>query len=293
MVVLFSFGWKILLAISLLFSVTGCASTDILYSKSIEELQPYSGQPYTIVQENEPNFTEDEIVDESFKYFSPLDLLGRCGPAFSCVGRDLLANQERESISSIYPTGWQSVQYDCVEGKNLYNRCHLLAHSLSQENANEKNLITGTRYLNTEGMLPFEMDILDYVRESGHHVMYRVTPIFEGNNLVASGVEMEAYSVEDEGKGIKFHIYCYNVQPGVKIDYATGDSWLIDEKEKSTSTDHESKEEYIINIRNKKFHRPNCNSINEMADHNKKEVYETYDTLIEEGYSPCKNCFKN
>lgn len=198
----------------------------IEYAASIDEVPPYSQAPYAVLYDNIPMFDGEELITDSYEYYAPLDALGRCGYAMACLGQDLMPTEERESISSVKPTGWVQAQYDSIEGGNLYNRCHLIGFQLTGENANECNLITGTRYLNTEGMLPFENMVADYIKETGNHVVYRVTPIYEGDDLVASGVVMEALSVEDNGKGICFSVYVYNVQPGVSIDYATGESWL-------------------------------------------------------------------
>ena len=184
----------------------------------------YSGEPYAVVNGNIPYFTESDLTSESFEYYSDLDELGRCGTAYSSVGTDLMPTEKRGSISKVKPTGWQVSKYDFVDGKYLYNRCHLIGYQLTAENANEKNLITGTRYLNVDGMLPFENLVADYVKETENHVLYRVTPVFEGDNLVASGVLMEAESVEDAGDGVEYCVYVYNVQPGVEIDYATGEN---------------------------------------------------------------------
>ncbi len=189
----------------------------------------YSGDPYVSINENQPLFSTDDYSEESFENYSELDSLGRCSVAFANVGMDLMPTTERGSIGSVKPTGWHTIKYDIVDGKYLYNRCHLIGYQLTGENANEENLITGTRYLNIEGMLPFENMVTDYVKETGNHVLYRVTPCFEGDNLVASGVYMEGYSVEDNGEGICYYVYCYNVQPGVSIDYSTGESSLTDE----------------------------------------------------------------
>ena len=168
------------------------------------------------------------MTTSSFERYAPLDSLGRCGVAYANIGKDIMPTEERGSIGMVKPSGWHSIRYENVDGKYLYNRCHLIGYQLSAENANTSNLITGTRYLNIQGMLPFENMVADYIRETGNHVLYRVTPIYEGDNLVASGVLMEAYSVEDEGDGICFNVYCYNVQPGIVIDYATGASALAD-----------------------------------------------------------------
>ena len=180
------------------------------------------------INDNKPYFSEEDLTEQSFEYYSDLDELGRCGTAYACIGIDLMPTEERGSISQVKPTGWKSVEYDVVDGKHLYNRCHLIGFQLSGENANEKNLITGTRYLNVDGMLPFENMIADYVEETENHVLYRVTPVFEGDNLVASGVLLEAQSVEDQGEDIQFCTYVYNVQPGVEIDYETGESRLAE-----------------------------------------------------------------
>lgn len=191
----------------------------------LSDIPDYSGEPYVIVQNNVPYFSDADLTATSYENYSELDELGRCGAATACIGRDLMPTEERGSIGQIKPSGWHLAKYDCVDGQYLYNRCHLIGYQLAGENANEKNLITGTRYLNIAGMLPFENMVTDYVKETGKHVLYRVTPIFNGDDLVASGVLMEAKSVEDGGAGILFNVYCYNVQPGVQIDYATGDSW--------------------------------------------------------------------
>ena len=193
-------------------------------AESIEEIPAFSGNAYVAVNGNVPFFMPEEITDESYEFYSELDELGRCGVTMACIGVDIMPTEERGEIGSVKPTGWQSVKYDIVEGKYLYNRCHLIGFQLAGENANKRNLITGTRYLNIEGMLPFENLVADYVQETKNHVLYRVTPLFDGNNLVAHGVLMEGWSVEDEGEGVCFCVYAYNAQPGIIIDYKTGDS---------------------------------------------------------------------
>lgn len=185
----------------------------------------FSGEPYVEVNGNEPFFTEDEITDESFESYGEMDALERCTVCIASIGEDLMPTEERGSIGYVKPSGWQNEKYDFIDGKYVYNRCHLIGFQLTGENATRENLITGTRYLNVEGMLPFENDVAQYIRDTGNHVMYRVTPVFEEDNLLASGVLMEAYSVEDEGEGICFNVYCYNVQPGVIIDYSTGENF--------------------------------------------------------------------
>lgn len=191
---------------------------------SLADIPAFSGSAYIIINNNVPAFTDEQLTTISFEEYNGLDSMGRCGVAFANVGQDLMPAEDRGSIGAVKPTGWHTVKYDCIDGKYLYNRCHLIGYQLSGENANEKNLITGTRYLNIDGMLPFENMVTDYVKETGNHVLYRVTPIFEGNNLVASGVQMEGKSVEDNGAGILYNIYAYNSQPQVTIDYATGNS---------------------------------------------------------------------
>lgn len=192
---------------------------------TLEDLPPYSGEPYVAVFDNQPAFSEEDLTTASYEYYGELDYLERCTVTEACIGQDLMPTESRESISSVHPTGWIQNSYDFVDGKSLYNRCHLIGFQLTGENANERNLITGTRYLNVDGMLPFENLVADYIRETDHHVLYRVTPVFQGEELVARGVQMEALSVEDQGGGVCFNVFCYNVQPGVEIDYATGENW--------------------------------------------------------------------
>ena len=205
---------------------TQAYASDAVQQFSLNNIPSYSGKPYVDINNGKPYFTSSEITTQSFESYSQLDSLGRCGVCTALVGQDMMPTEDRGSIGSVKPSGWHTVKYDCVSGKYLYNRCHLIGYQLTGENANECNLITGTRYMNVEGMLPFENMVADYVKETNNHVMYRSTPIFDGNNLVASGVLLEAYSVEDNGQDVSFCVYVYNVQPGVSIDYATGDSWL-------------------------------------------------------------------
>ena len=286
------------------------------------DVPAYSGEPYTAVNNNEPYFTSDNLTTEAFENYSELDALGRCGVAYANVCLETMPTEKRGSISEVKPTGWHSVKYDNVDGKSLYNRCHLIGYQLTAENANQQNLITGTRYLNVDGMLPFENMVADYVKETDNHVLYRVTPIFTGDNLVADGVLMEGYSVEDEGEGICFCVYAYNVQPGITIDYATGDSWLSSESGnsdsssggnsavsqsaadksgtqqaavqtesvKETSAPVSTGTEYILNTNTKKFHYPSCSSVKQMKASNKKEYTGSRDDLIAQGYDPCKKC---
>ena len=223
--------WKpyIILTLSLSLIFAGCTRIQnniAQTSYSIDEIPEYSGKPYVELCGNQPEFAAEDMTETSFERYSELDALGRCGAAYANIGQDLMPTEERGRIGQVKPTGWQTVKYDSVDGKYLYNRCHLIGYQLTAENANEKNLITGTRYMNVEGMLPFENMVADYIKETNAHVLYRVTPVFEGENLLAKGVRMEAYSVEDEGEGICFHVFVYNVQPQIHLDYATGESWL-------------------------------------------------------------------
>ena len=196
---------------------------------TLADIPAYSGAPFVVLNDNWPDFDAEDMTTEPFEHYSELDSLGRCGVAYANVCLEIMPTEERGSIGQVKPSGWQTVKYDCVDGKYLYNRCHLIGYQLAGENANRQNLITGTRYLNVTGMLPFENMVDHYVEETENHVLYRVTPIFEGTNLVASGVQMEAFSVEDEGEGICFNVFVYNVQPGVVIDYATGESRAAEE----------------------------------------------------------------
>lgn len=217
-----------LILILLYFLVVGIPETTPTYSQSVQDVPAFFGEPYISINQNVPEFTQP-LTTEGYEYYSPLDALGRCGYAMACIGPELMPDEERGSIGQVKPSGWQTVKYDSIDGKYLFNRCHLIGYQLTGENANEENLITGTRYLNIEGMLPFENMVADYIKETGNHVLYRVTPVFDGNNLVARGVQIEALSVEDNGEGISFHVYCYNNQPGIVINYENGESYAIEE----------------------------------------------------------------
>ena len=252
---------------------------------SLDAIPEYSGDPYVVINGNEPFFDDSELTTTSFESYSELDTLNRCGVVMANISLDTMPTEDRGDIGQVKPTGWQTVKYDCVDGKYLYNRCHLIGFQLTGENANNQNLITGTRYLNVDGMLPFENMVADYVQETGNHVLYRVTPIFEGDELVARGVLMEAKSVEDGGDGICFHVYCYNVQPGITIDYATGDSWL----EGGTPTVSEPVE-YVVNTDSGKFHESTCSSAEQLSEEDKMVYIGSRDELINQGYSPCGRC---
>ena len=197
-----------------------------IISYNIEDIPPYDGEPYVVIDDNEPNFEDRYKIPEYFEIYNALDSFGRARQAFASVSIETMPVDKRESIGSVKPSGWHTVKYDIVDGKYLYNRCHLIGYQLTAENANEKNLITCTRYMNTVGMLKFENEVAEYVKETANHVLYRVTPLYEGNNLLASGVQMEAYSIEDNGEGVKFNVFVYNVQDGIEIDYKTGESRL-------------------------------------------------------------------
>lgn len=254
---------------------------------SVLDVPEYEGKPYVEINGNTPDFTEAELTTEAYETYSELDSLGRCGEAEACIGEELMPTEERESISEVKPTGWKNEKYENVDGGYLYNRCHLIGYQLSGENANEENLITGTRHMNVEGMLPFEDMVADYVHETDNHVMYRVTPVFEGDDLVASGVQMEAESVEDEGEGISFNVYVYNVQPDITIDYATGDNW------ESSGDNTGAKDEeitYILNTSTHKFHLPDCAGAADIKEKNRQEYTGTRDELISDGYEPCGRC---
>ena len=273
-----------LVLILLLVFTAGCLQTT-QYSGSVLNLEGYESSPYIVINNNVPEFTEDDITTSSYEYYSDLDRYGRCGYAMACIGLDIMPTEDRGSISQVKPSGWVNNTYDFVDGKYLYNRCHLIGFHLTGENANECNLITGTRYMNTEGMLPFENMVADYVKETGNHVLYRVTPVYDDKNLLARGVQMEAWSVEDEGAGISFNVYCYNVQPGVEIDYLTGDNWASDKQ-----PENETQIVYILNVNSGKFHLSTCGQVQSISSENKQEYIGERQALIEQGYDPAGCC---
>lgn len=258
----------------------------------------YAGEAYTVINGNIPFFTEEERTDQSYESYSDLDEMGRPGIATACLSTDTMPpeNEERGEIGMIKPAGWHTVKYpDIISDLYLYNRCHLIGWQLSGENANERNLITGTRYLNVTGMLPFENQIADYIKDTGNHVMYRVTPVYTGDNLLCDGLLLEAMSIEDNG--LSFCVYCYNVQPGIVIDYATGGSWPEDDTtdeilnlETEDSTEQSGQTTYILNTSSMKIHTTNCSSAAKMADHNKKEYNGEMSTLLSDGYTACGQC---
>lgn len=292
--------------------------------EALKNIPVYSAKPYAVVNNNIPFFNESDLVSYSYEKYSDLDSFGRCGVVIANVGKDIMPTEERGNIGMIKPSGWHTVKYQGIDGNYLYNRCHLLGYQLTAENANVKNLITGTRYMNVQGMLPFENQVAEYVKSTNNHVLLRVTPIFEGNNLLASGVLMEAKSVEDDGKGVLFNVYCYNVQPGVTIDYATGESNGPEftgstttnttnntNTNQNTNTEEttskpstsvipnqseniEDKKEvtYILNQNpsSMKIHYPNCSSVDQMSEKNKVYFTGTLAEAKAKGYSSCGRC---
>ena len=256
------------------------------YADISASLPEYSGSPYVSINGNIPDFKDEQLITTSYEYYSELDYLGRCGYTEACIGRDIMPTEDRGNISHVKPTGWHSVQYDNVDGKSLYNRCHLIGFQLTGENANVGNLITGTRYMNVDGMLPFEDLVADYVKETGNHVLYRVTPVFVGEELVARGVTMEGFSVEDGGEGVCFNVFAFNVQPGIEIDYLTGESRLLPSESDVPSEDAD----YVLNTNSKKFHLPTCGSVSDMNPANRENFSGSRDELISSGYSPCGSC---
>ena len=327
----------------------------------LANIPAFDGNPYVYVNDGESVFTDDQRAAEpGYEHYDELDELGRCTAAFAVVGPETQPTEKRGSIGEVRPSGWQMAKYDFVEGKYLFNRCHLLGYQLTGENANERNLITGTRYLNVQGMLPFENAVADYVDATGNHVLMAVVPVFEGSELVAvglgtqttleahgvgtghlaeqrligdevalgklhegvegvrRGVHMMAESLEDGGEGVAFNVFCYNVQPGVVIDYGTGESMLEEDatplpdvsgaesapdtasegagageaSEKGATGSNESKgvAEYVLNTNSKKFHVPSCSSVGQMSPKNREDVEDTRENLIANGYDPCKRC---
>lgn len=285
-------------------SPTPSASSNTENTETDLALLKYSGKPYAVVNGGIPSFSQTGTA--SWERYGELDRLGRCTAAEACIGRDIMPTLTRGPIGQIKPTGWHTAKYDFVDGKYLYNRCHLIGFQLTGENANERNLITGTRYLNTKGMLPFENMVADYIKDTGHHVMYRCTPVFAGNELVARGVQLEAYSVEDKGDGIYFNVFIFNVQPGVKIDYLTGESSLEDESTTPTPTPKPSSapkptpkpspsstaqaQSYVLNTKTHVFHYASCRHVSSIKDANRKNFTGSRDALISDGFKPCGSC---
>ncbi|WP_317396364.1 DNA/RNA non-specific endonuclease [Faecalicoccus pleomorphus] len=261
---------------------------------SVTDIPPYTDSPSVEIHQNIPTFSTYEVQEATTSYetYSELDDLGRCQSAQASIGQDLMPTEERESLGSVTPSGWENAQYSCVDGSWLYNRSHLIGFQLAGEQANALNLITGTRYMNVEGMLPYENQIAEYVKSTGNHVLYEVTPIYKDDNLLASGVQLEAYSVEDQGKGIQFNVYCYNVQPGVQIDYATGETQgtaactLLDATtEPSEATSDPQVQTVYVSKTGTKYHAtPHCSKM-------KHPVALSIEDAQAQGYEPCKKCW--
>lgn len=281
-------------------SPTPSASSSAENTEADLALLKYSGKPYAVVNGGIPSFSQTGTA--SWERYGELDRLGRCTAAEACIGRDIMPTLTRGPIGQIKPTGWQTAKYDFVDGKYLYNRCHLIGFQLTGENANERNLITGTRYLNTKGMLPFENMVADYINDTGNHVMYRCTPVFAGNESVARGVHLEAYSVEDKGDGICFNVFIFNVQPGVKIDYLTGESSLENESTAPTPTQRPSSapkpspsstaqaQSYVLNTKTHVFHYASCRHVSSIKAANRKNFTGSRGALIKDGFKPCGSC---
>lgn len=254
-----------------------------------DEIPAYAGKPVIELNGGEPSFGEEDRALSPFETYAPLDDLGRCGPAFALVGPETMPTEDRGSIGDVKPSGWRLVKYDIVDGAYLYNRCHLIAYQLTGENANERNLITGTRFMNAESMVPFETQVADYIERTGNHVLYRATPVFDGDDLVARGVQLEALSVEDDGSGVSFNVFAYNVQPGVAIDYATGESWLDGTIEGSGDFDA-SRYDCVLNTNTKRFHLPSCPSVEDMKADNREGFNGAREEALAKGYEPCGRC---
>ncbi len=297
---IFSALLALLIIFSALASLSSCFGEDEdSKSYSLDDIPAYSGQAYVLINDNTPFFDDDEIYVRALEAYAPLDPLGRCGVAYACIGKETMPTEDREEIGSVTPSGWEynkvsnNKRYDFVDGGYLYNRCHLIGFQLAGENANEKNLITGTRYLNIDGMLVFEDMIADYVKATNNHVLYRVTPIFESENLVASGVLMEGISIEDKGEGIKFCVYAFNVQPGVKIDYFTGQNVHTGEElPPANGGTAEDNYIYIINKKSKTVHLSVCGNASGILNANREEFEGELELLLEEyaGYKACGSC---
>jgi len=292
---------------SLTTTTTSKATTTTTTTKAAPRFNPsliptYSGSAYVAINGNIPFFTSDDMTTSAYEKYSPLDSLGRCGAAMSCIGRELMPTEPRGSIGMVKPSGWHLVKYQGIEGNYLYNRCHLIGYQLTGENANESNLVTGTRYMNIQGMEPLENRTANYIKSTGNHVIYRSTPIFQGSNLLCTGVLMEGKSVEDNGAGLTFCVFAYNVQPGITINYADGSSSgpeYIETQATTKSTTAKTtnskptpqpSSSYVLNKNTHKLHYPSCSSVSRMAEKNKVYFNGTRDQVISQGYSPCNRC---
>ena len=295
---------SLILILAIIAGTVSCTvETKPAYADSLDDIPEFSGQTHVIVNGNIPFFTEDEITTVAYEVYSELDALGRCGAATACLGLEIMPTEERSgSLSSVTPTGFVNVSYDFIDGGYLYNRAHLIGWQLAGEGANKLNLITGTRFLNVDGMLPFENMVDDYIEEYGNHVMYRVTPIYRDNELVARGVLMEAYTVEDKGgetgDGFTFCVYIYNNQPGIRINYLTGESKIDDGvpypdgEEKPLPDEEEFEYKYVLNTSSKKIHLPTCQYANVIKEANREYSNEELTRLIFSGYSKCGSCMR-
>ena len=295
--------YALLLAVVLSASLLGCQmeesgqqvsenqqKTSTEKSVSSDDIQDYSGKMTVVVDENQPDFTSKDLTKKSYESYSNLDSEGRCQTAQACIGKDIMPKEERGAIGMVKPSGWHTVKYSNVDGKYLYNRCHLIAYQLTGENANRKNLITGTRSFNVDGMLPYEEMVGNYVRETGNHVLYRVTPVFEEDNLVAKGVEMEAMSVEDKGEDLKFHVFVYNVQDGIRIDYETGESrkdssvTVSETNAAEEEKDQQTSVEIRGNRRSKVYHCPGQRDYDTMKNSKYLKVFHSEKEAKAAGY---------
>ena len=276
----------VILLLLVLYLVLPQPQPEVVPSISLAEVPAYSGEAFAVLNGNMPLFTDEEITADSYEFYEDLDAFNRCTYTMACIGQDLMPTEERGNIGQVKPTGWVTAKYDFVDGKYLYNRCHLIGFQLTGENANERNLITGTRYMNVDGMLPFENMVADYIKETGNHVLYRVIPVFDGENMVASGVTMEAWSVEDEGEGICFYVYVYNVQPGVEIDYISGESRLA----APVSADGEEAESYVVNTSSGKFHKESCSQWQSIKEENRQSFDTTRIQMIAWNFKPAGCC---
>ena len=276
----------VIVLLLVLYFILPAPKTEQASGFSLATVPAYSGEPFVVLNNNVPQFTDKDHTVKSYEQYDDLDALNRCTYTMACIGTDLMPTEDRGSIGQVKPTGWVTAKYDFVDGKYLYNRCHLIGFQLTGENANAQNLITGTRYMNVDGMLPFENMVADYIKETGNHVLYRVIPVFEADNLVAHGVTMEAWSVEDNGEGICFYVYVYNVQPGVEIDYATGESWLAD----AVAEEGEEASTYVVNTASCKFHSGSCAQAADIKSENKASFNTTRSQMIAWNFTPAGCC---
>lgn len=285
---------KVLLSLLLLVILSSCLDIEILLDEryqeeyiSLENIPEYGGEPYVVINNNEPAFDEKEYTTDTFIQLTDLDELGRTKEAYACLGKEAMPkdDEERGSIGMVKPSGWQTKRYDksLVDGGYIYNRCHLIAWCLSSLNAEEKNLMTGTRSFNIDGMLPFENKVADYIDDTSHHVLYKAIPIYKNDELVARGLNLQAASVEDDE--IRINVYIYNVQDGIEINYLTGQTQLS-----NIHTHLEENVTYVLNINTYKFHRVDCSKLADTKAKNKRNTSKSREELLNEGYEPCQSC---